>query len=266
MTSITTIARWLAAALIVVSAHAAAVAVMFREPEIPLEEEASGAFLVELAPMVASAPAPPLELPPGPLSVESVETPQPNASAQAELPPPESDLPPLPELPSEPSEVALPKQLEQPPEEHKAEDSAEQQKKAATPQAASVASQAAAPTAIEDAARADRPAAPAVGVSARDRRMRAQWHGALSAHLVRHARFPAAVREHARDRQVLVRFRIDRRGHVISTAVAEGSGSDLLDGEAEAMIRRASPMPLPPEQVIQDALDLIVPVRFKARR
>ena len=41
---------------------------------------------------------------------------------------------------------------------------------------------------------------------------------------------------------------------------------NLLDTEAEAMIRRASPLPVPPDQVAADALELVVPVRFKARR
>jgi protein TonB len=259
-------ARWLVALGIVTSAHAAAISLMLREPEPLPPEETSGAFVVELAQIVAAAPAPLFELPPGPPSIDSVEAPQIAASAKAEPPPPEPELPPLPTLPSAPPEIALPRPVERPSEQVPPEKKVEQQQQAAAPQAASIASRAAAPPPIEDAKEAAKPAAPSAGVSERDRRTRAQWQGALSAHLVRHARFPAAVRDHARDRQVLVRFRLDRRGNVISAAVAESSGSDPLDAEAEAMIRRASPMPVPPEQVTSEALDLVVPVRFKARR
>jgi protein TonB len=259
-------ARWLVALGVVTSAHAAAVVMMLGEPEPPPPEETSGAFVVELAPIVAAAPAPLFELPPGPPSVDAAEAPQITASAKAEPPPPEPELPHLPTLPSAPPEIALPQPVEKPPEQVPPETKVEHQQQAATPQAASAASRAAAPPPIEDAKEAAKPAAPSTGVSERDRRIRAQWQGALSAHLVRHARFPEAVREHARDRQVLVRFQLDRRGNVITAEVAQSSGSDLLDAAAEAMIRRASPMPVPPEQVKSDALDLVVPVRFKVRR
>jgi protein TonB len=259
-------ARWLVALGIVTSAHAAAVVMMLREPEPPPPDETSGAFVVELAPVVAAAPAPLFELPPGPPSIDSVEAPQIAASAKAEPPPPDPELPPLPTLPSAPHEIALPQPVEKPPEQLPPEEMVEQQQQAAAPQAASVASRAAAPPPIEDATEAAKPAAPAAGVSERERRIRAQWQGALSAHLLRHARFPSAVRDHARDRQVLIRFQLDRRGNVITATVAESSGSELLDAEAEAMIRRASPMPVPPLQVTSEALDLVVPVRFKARR
>ena len=258
--------RWLVALGIVTSAHAAAVAMMLREPEPPPPEESSGAFVVELAPIVAAAPTPQFELPPGPPSIDSSEAPQIVASAKAEPPPPEPELPPLPTVSSALPEIAQPKPAEKPPERVPPEERIEQQQQPATPQAASVASRAAAPPPIEDASEGEKPAAPSAGVSERDRRIHAQWQGALSAHLVRHARFPTAVRDHARDRQVLVRFQLDRGGNVINAAVTESSGSELLDAEAEAMIRRASPMPVLPQQVTSESLDLIVPVRFKARR
>jgi protein TonB len=259
-------ARWLVALGIVTSAHAAAVVMMLHEPEPPPPEETSGAFVVELAPIVAAAPASLYELPPGPPSIESAEAPQIAASTKAEPPLPEPELPPLPTLASAAPEIALPQPVEKQPEQVPPEERVEYQQQDAAPQAASVASRAAAPPQIEEAIEAGKPAAPSAGVSERDRRIRAHWQGALSAHLVRHARFPAAVRDHARDRQVLVRFQLDRRGNVITAAVTESSGSELLDAEAEAMIRRASPMPVPPQQVTSEALDLVVPVRFKARR
>ena len=260
------VARWLVALCIVTSAHAVAVAIILREPEPPALEEPSGAFVVELALIVAAAQEPLFELTPGPPSVDSIEAAQIAASAKSDPPPPEPELPPLATLPSAPPEIALPPPVEKPPEQPPPEEKVEQQQQAAAPQAASVVSRAVAPSLIEDAKEADKPAAPSAGVSERDRRIRAQWQGALSAHLMRHGRFPSAVRDHARDRQVLVRFQLDGRGNVITAAVAESSGSELLDAEAEAMIRRASPMPVPPQQVTSEALDLMVPVRFKARR
>jgi caa(3)-type oxidase subunit IV len=60
----------------------------------------------------------------------------------------------------------------------------------------------------------------------------------------------------------------DRVGEIVNGTVKRVEyGNVIVDfGRTEAMIRRASPMPVPPLQVTSEALDLVVPVRFKARR
>lgn len=257
--------RWLVAFGAVSSAHAAAVVLVLHEPVLPVPDEAGGIMVVELAPVAASAPMPPVELPPGVLSNDSVEAQAVAPSTAAEPPTPEPELPSLPEVETAPPELALPKPVEKPPE-LPPEKQEEEKKQSAEAQAASVASVAAAPPPIEAPAIAEKPAAPDAGVTKRDLRLRAQWQGALSAHIARHARFPSSVRRQKHERDAIVRFRVDRRGHLVSVDIAQSSGSDELDGEAQAMIRRANPLPLPPHEVRSQDLEIFVPVKFRAAR
>ncbi|KQT54757.1 hypothetical protein ASG43_04135 [Aureimonas sp. Leaf454] len=53
---------------------------------------------------------------------------------------------------------------------------------------------------------------------------------------------------------------IDRSGRVVGASLASSSGSAVLDGEALALVRRASPIPAPPEGVGGRTLSLTVPV------
>lgn len=86
----------------------------------------------------------------------------------------------------------------------------------------------------------------------------ASWRGTLIAHLNRYKRFPGG----ADPGTVQVAFSIDRGGRVLSARLTGSSGNAALDDEAVAMIRRASPVPAPPDGVGGSVLALAVPVRF----
>jgi len=87
---------------------------------------------------------------------------------------------------------------------------------------------------------------------------RANWRGTLVAHLNRFKRFPGG----ANPGTVQVAFSIDRAGRVLSARLVGASGDALLDEEAVAMIRRASPVPAPPEGLGGGSISLSVPVKF----
>ncbi len=254
---------WLLAAALAVSLHAGGIALALRTVEAtPLEEDDGGVLMVELAPMATTAAVPEQPMPPGPLSADAADSPA-SAAQQAEVNPPvEPDLPPLPVVAAPPPELTVPMETAKPIPEP--ERPAEMQQAAAA-SAASVASVAAAPPPIEAPA-ADKSAAPDPGLSRRDRQARERWESALSGHLARFGRFPDGVRGLKVETIVTVRFRLDRNGRVVATEVAESSGSEPLDSEAQAMIRRASPLPIPPSQVAGDRVELMVPVKFKVRR
>ncbi|RZJ88081.1 MAG: energy transducer TonB, partial [Brevundimonas sp.] len=71
-------------------------------------------------------------------------------------------------------------------------------------------------------------------------------------------------------RQVSVRTRgvarvavtIDRGGRVLSARLASSSGNAEFDDEAVALVRRASPIPAPPDGVGGKTLSLTVPVNM----
>ena len=90
----------------------------------------------------------------------------------------------------------------------------------------------------------------------------ADYHRRVGAHLARHRQYPALARKHGQQGDAIVRFRIDGTGRVEAVSLAQGSGWDLLDREAVAMITRASPFPAPPSG---QSLSFTVPVRFQMR-
>jgi protein TonB len=60
-----------------------------------------------------------------------------------------------------------------------------------------------------------------------------------------------------------VKFAIDRRGKLISRALVESTGSELLDAAALRMVERAEPFPEPPAEVKDNGLAFTVPVVFR---
>jgi protein TonB len=84
----------------------------------------------------------------------------------------------------------------------------------------------------------------------------------LLAHLNTYKRYPYEARMQREEGTVLLRFTMDRQGHVLSYSVARSSGFVPLDNEALALIVRAQPLPPVPADYPGDRLDLIVPLVF----
>src|SRR5262252_8926775 len=87
---------------------------------------------------------------------------------------------------------------------------------------------------------ADAAAAPAPGLSAIPSKAQANWQRSLVAHINRYKRYPAEARAHKVEGIVSVEFTLDRSGQILSSRVAQSSGSPILDEEAVALIRRAA--------------------------
>jgi protein TonB len=91
------------------------------------------------------------------------------------------------------------------------------------------------------------------------------WKSRLLAHLERFKRYPEMAKSRHEEGVSLLSFTLDREGRVLSFFVARSSGSDELDGAAQAMIERASPVPAIPDDVSGQTMQLVVPVRFTVR-
>jgi protein TonB len=87
-----------------------------------------------------------------------------------------------------------------------------------------------------------------------------QYVPLLYNHLTKHTRYPD--RDSAG--RVDLRFSIDRQGRVLDVRVVRSSRSDALDREALDLIRRASPVPAPPSQLVRVIFTL--PIQFHSRR
>jgi periplasmic protein TonB len=253
--------RWAAALALVFGMHAAAAYSILRQPEA-LDDELEGAFVIELAPLtttVHAMPDPPAQ---GRESEDSTEVQavKPQArpvEAQA------AEAPLLPKPPEVPEELALPErhaETKETPEPETKEQPQRQQ-----PVEASQAAVAARPLNLDNAAPADKTAAPMAGATQSDVRTKAKWHRELAGHLERFKRYPPASASRGESGDILLKFVLDRAGRVASTVVAKSSGSRELDAAAIDMVMRASPLPPPPDAVPGEKIELQVPVRFKVK-
>jgi protein TonB len=84
-------------------------------------------------------------------------------------------------------------------------------------------------------------------------------------HLGRHKRYPPAARSLRQQGSVSVAFTMDRLGNVVAARVLTSSGSTLLDEEATAVLKRASPLPAPPPSIGGATFELVLPIQFRIR-
>jgi protein TonB len=88
----------------------------------------------------------------------------------------------------------------------------------------------------------------------------ANYDGLVSAHLRRHQ---SAARSNGATGSGAVTFSITGSGSVTSVRIAKGTGAAVLDQEILAMVRRASPFPVPPDG---QPKSFTVPLNFTAAR
>ncbi len=110
-------------------------------------------------------------------------------------------------------------------------------------------------------------ALPPAGVGGRERATAAgrDHYLALVQHLLeRQKRYPRRAQLLHLEGTVLLAFTVDRTGRVLAYRIERSSGQPLLDAEVEAMLRRAQPLPAPPD-LAAGTLELLLPVDFSLR-
>lgn len=170
----------------------------------------------------AAPPEPPSEIPPGPEQVEKQEP----------LPRPERPKiePPEIQLPSDsPMTLQVPEPVLDP-----------------------------GPPVDKTLAPETKPAPPAPQAS----NARPTWEGAVLAALHKAKRYPREASFRRQQGVPYIRFVMNRVGKVLSSRLERSSGFRALDDEAVALPKRASPLPKPPEGVMGDTIELVVPVEF----
>jgi protein TonB len=177
----------------------------------------------------------------------------------------EKELPPVDPTPTPDPEVALP--VPKPVVENKPEEEEKPQEDVPQQQSANQSPPAPLTTAPPRVEAPEAPVAPAAaaGTTAAAARNIVTWEKAIVAHLNRHKRYPDAARLRGSQGAVSVTFSIDRTGSVISARILTSSGSPVLDEEAMAVLRRASPLPTPPVEMPGEPLHLTLPIQFRIR-
>ena len=109
-------------------------------------------------------------------------------------------------------------------------------------------------------------AAPAVPtVSAASSSAVPGWRSELIGRLQRSKHYPDTARERDEQGVAAVTFVMDRNGHVLSATLVRSSGSQALDDEAVALVRRAEPLPPMPAELAGNTIKLTLPVTFSLR-
>lgn len=248
--------RWGLCALLALGLHAAVVAwsLYWRPQSKPLELQPA-AMMVELAPLPAPAPA----------AAAPAPKPEPPAPAKPVTPPPEPPAKPV--VQPKPIEAPKPK-LALPPPKPKAppkppKPAAKPVEKAAPPQVAKsqpVTSTPATPGASSTPTQA-RTAAPSGSPTPSN--ALPNWQGLVRAHLSRYKKYPSDARRRGDEGKVVIRFRIDAQGRLLSCEVKEGSGVRSLDRAALQMFRRADPLPPPPPELLKNGtLEVVAPFAY----
>lgn len=91
------------------------------------------------------------------------------------------------------------------------------------------------------------------------------YYQTISSWLERHKRYPQRAIKRRLQGTVRLTFTIDRDGNLLSQQITASSGHPLLDREADAMLRRAAPLPALPQAFSASELEISLPIRFALR-
>ena len=186
-------------------------------PQEPAQAEQKPAVAMVETPAPDTATAKPQEMPPPP-PTEVTLLPQPEEKPVEKRPEPKplQAAPPKPVKNAKPAKE--PRRIEAPTRKNSSREA-----KASTPSTA----------------------ANNVGVGRSDRDT--NYPGLVSAHLRRHQQYPSDARSRGDQGTATVSFGLDGGGRVTSARLVRGSGVASIDQEVQAMVRRASPFPAPPD-------------------
>ncbi len=257
--------RWLAAFLLGLMLHAGAIYAALERPRVEeQDDDMAGPIAIELAAIAVAPPSEKLDLPIGPRADESqASAPTPTKAEVAKA----EDAPNLTTTPYEPDDPDL--RFSKHSIEKKADDTPVGDKTTEAVESPPVSSstpvtETTAPP-PSDAPPAPSLAAPQAGLSEADRKALERWQRKVVLHLAKFKRYPAGARSARIEGDVTVTFTINRFGQVTTRAVGSGSGSDVLDAAALAILDSAGSLPPPPGNIPGDAFDLSLPVEYRVK-
>ena len=242
------VVRWSFCAAAVLLVHATVLLALWARPDYADSDAGAPVVLIELAPLPVAPPAPETDVAPGPQQLQPESQERLREETPTEKPPEAERVPDV--APAQNPAVTLPAVPEPPKKRREAkQEPAETARSPAAPPAA--------------VAPARRPASPAPGrLQQPSSTVMATWQRSLVAQLERNKRYPPGAG--GQQGTAKLAFRIDRRGHLLTSRIVQSSGSAALDEETLALVKRAQPFPEPPDDIPDDQLSFVVPVRYAA--
>ncbi len=93
-------------------------------------------------------------------------------------------------------------------------------------------------------------------------RSSAAWLSGVGAWLLAHRSYPEAARQRGQQGTVVVHFTVERDGHVVEVTIVRGSGSDMLDQAAMALLQNARLPPFPIDMTMPQQ-SMTVPLHYR---
>lgn len=245
---------WLVAGLGAVFIHAACAALAFEYLQSAEVSEDLGAPAIEVGIELMAPRVEPNELPAGPDAEASAAS---AAVMQQQAVDERTELPKAtPTETNDPDRLVAPEEMKKP-----TDDDPKAVAAPTAPSSPSIAAEATATPSPETAQEARRSVAPELGTGESLRRVRATWQKELAAHLGKYKRYPAD--RPPQSAEIVIRFVLDRTGHVASASVVKSAGDSAFDDAALDMMRRADPVPPPPPSLADQGLSFSMPVIFR---
>lgn len=97
----------------------------------------------------------------------------------------------------------------------------------------------------------------------RERTLLEQYRHIISARIKQYEEYPPVAKRRHWEGTTVVQLRLTPEGKVTDIFVVEKSGYEILDESAVKMIRKASPLPLPPEGLRGRDQTVLVPIKFR---
>lgn len=104
-----------------------------------------------------------------------------------------------------------------------------------------------------------------VAADPRAKKQEADYFALVSAHLNRRKTYPVEARQARQQGVVVVRFTVDRSGHVSGVSIKRGSGHAVLDAATLALVQRVAPLPRMPASMQRDSITLSLPIDYSLR-
>ena len=104
---------------------------------------------------------------------------------------------------------------------------------------------------------------PKAADESRERTLIEQYRQIISARIKQYEEYPTVAKRRHWEGTTIVQLRLSPEGKVTDISVVEKSGHEILDEAAVRMIRKASPLPLPPDGLRGRDQTILVPIKFR---
>ena len=93
---------------------------------------------------------------------------------------------------------------------------------------------------------------------------KALYYATLAQWLERHKKYPTIARRRNQQGEVTIKFSLNRQGELLNYQLVKSSEHHSLNTATIKMLERASPMPIPPKEIIgnKTELEFTIPVNF----